>query len=96
VSLRATAPPNPPELVRAWRASGRLTGERIGWCLDRAADQWPARRAVVAGVTTHSFADLRARANAVAGALVASGVGHGDVVTWMLPNGIDAIAVTRR
>ena len=62
MSLRATAPPNPPELVRAWRDTGRLTGERIGWCLDRAADQWPARGAVVAGDTTHSFADLRTRA----------------------------------
>ena len=93
MSLRATAAPNPPELVRAWRDSGRLTSERIGWCLDRAADQWPARGAVVAGGTTHSFADLRTRANAVARALVAGGVGHGDVVTWMLPNGVDAIAV---
>jgi acyl-CoA synthetase (AMP-forming)/AMP-acid ligase II len=93
VSLRATAPPNPPDLVRAWRDSGRLTGERIGWCLDRAADQWPGRGAVLAGGTTHSFADLRARANAVARALLADGVGPGDVVTWMLPNGVDAIAV---
>ena len=91
--LRATAPPNPPELVRAWRDSGRLTGERIGWCLDRAADQWPARGAVVAAGTTHSFADLRARANAVAQAFLASGVGRGDIVTWILPNGVDAIAV---
>jgi len=63
--LRATAPPNPPELVRTWRDSGRLTDERIGWCLDRAADQWPARGAVVAAGATHSFADLRARADAV-------------------------------
>lgn len=91
--LRATAPPAPPDLVRAWRDAGRLTDERIGWGLDRAADQWPGRGALVAGGTAHTFAGLRARANAVAQALLAGGVGHGDVVTWMLPNGVDAIAL---
>jgi acyl-CoA synthetase len=91
--LCATAPPAPRELVQAWRDTGRLTDERIGWCLDRAADQWPARGAVVADGATHSFADLRARADGVAHALLGAGVGPGDVVTWMLPNGVDALAV---
>jgi acyl-CoA synthetase (AMP-forming)/AMP-acid ligase II len=91
--LGATAPPAPPALVQAWRDTGRLTDERIGWCLERAAEQWPGRGAVVAGGATHSFADLRARADAVAHALLGAGVGRADVVTWMLPNGVDAIAV---
>ena len=88
-----TAPTAPAELVQAWRDSGQLTDERIGWCLDRAAAQWPERPAVVADGVLHSFADLHARADAMAAALLAAGVGAGDVVTWTLPNGVDAIAV---
>jgi acyl-CoA synthetase (AMP-forming)/AMP-acid ligase II len=91
--LRATAPPAPDALVRHWRASGWLTGERIGWCLERAAAQWPGRPAVVDADVVHTFADLRARADTVAAALLGAGVGAGDVVTWTLPNGVDAIAV---
>jgi acyl-CoA synthetase (AMP-forming)/AMP-acid ligase II len=89
----ATAPPAPAVLVQEWRDRGRLTDERIGWCLERAAAQWPDRPAVVADGVVHTFADLRVRADALATALLAAGVGAGDVVTWTLPNGVDAIAV---
>lgn len=91
--LRGASPPGTPELMRAWRESGRLTDERIGWCLERAAAQWPSRGAVVARGQLHTFGDLRARANAVARGLLSAGVAAGDVVTWVLPNGVDAIAV---
>jgi acyl-CoA synthetase (AMP-forming)/AMP-acid ligase II len=47
----------------------------------------------VTGGRSYTFAELRARANAMAHALLSGGVGPGDVVTWVLPNGVDAIAV---
>ncbi len=40
-----------------------------------------------------SFADLAARARALAGALSALGIGRGDVVSWQIPNWIEAPAL---
>lgn len=40
-----------------------------------------------------SFAQLGARADALAGALSALGIGRGDVVSWQLPNWIEAPAL---
>lgn len=89
--IAATAT-QPADLVRRWRERGLLTDERIGWVLERAAEQWPGREAVVDDRDRCTFGGLRARADAVAAALVDRGVGAGDVVTWMLPNRIDAVA----
>jgi cyclohexanecarboxylate-CoA ligase len=46
-----------------------------------------------AGGRTFTFADLGARAAAIAGALRQLGVGPGDVVSWQLPNWFEAPAL---
>jgi acyl-CoA synthetase (AMP-forming)/AMP-acid ligase II len=76
-----------------WRALGWRTDERLGLALDRAADRYPDAEAVVAESGRATFGELRARSDAVARVLLQGGMGPGDVVSWLLPNGIDAVAV---
>ena len=85
--------PAPPEVIERWRALGWRTDERIGLALDRAALLHPHAEAVVSGSERVTFAELKCRSDAVARDLLAHGVGAGDVVSWLLPNGVDAIAV---
>ncbi len=93
MKVRTTAPPPDAALLRRWRALGLRTDERLGPALARAARRWPDAIAVVDEHERCTFAQLGARAGAIAGGLSAAGVGHGDVVSWLLPNRVDAIAV---
>jgi fatty-acyl-CoA synthase len=54
--------------------------------LDRAADVYPERVAVVHGSLRRSYAELRARCRRLASALEKNGVRPGDTVAAMLPN----------
>ena len=90
--LRANAPEPPAELLRLWRARGQITDERLGWALERAAEQWPNRLGLVDDSGRYTFGELRKRANAISRALLEAGVQPGDVVTWSLPNSVDAVA----
>lgn len=91
--LVPTAPQPPAEVLERWRALGLRTDERIGLALDRAALLHPRSEAVVSGPDRVTFAALKGRADAIARELQAHGVGAGDVVSWLLPNGIAAVAV---
>lgn len=80
----------------------RLIGELAGTspaeppsCLhtlvERVADRTPAAPAVTAGSHTVCYAELDARANAVAGALIEHGAGPEAVVAVCLPHGLELV-----
>lgn len=81
-----------PELRDLWRRRGFHTDETFGDLLGRSAARWPDRPAVITSATTTTFADLAQRSDAIASTLLAGGVRAGDVVCWMLPTDVDAIA----
>ena len=54
--------------------------------IERTADIWPDRLAVVHGSLRRSYAELRARCRRLADALIRLGVRPGDTVAVMLPN----------
>lgn len=93
-SLRLTERRSPisADLREEWRERGHLTDERIGWLLEDRARAFPERIAVITNTETVTYAELQSRASAIARTLVTSGVGHGDVVCWMLPTDADAVA----
>lgn len=94
VRLLAGTAPAPPAALRAgWEARGYWTSERIGWLLERASRMWPDRTAVVDDSGRYTFAELQARSDAIARTLVEAGIQPGHVVSWSLPNSVDAIAV---
>jgi len=61
--------------------------------LRRNAARHPGKTAVVHGDARRTYAELAADAEALAGALHAQGVGPGDVVSYQLPNCIEAMLV---
>jgi acyl-CoA synthetase (AMP-forming)/AMP-acid ligase II len=87
-----TLPDPPAAVVRRWRAHGWHTDERLGFALDRAALLTPRGEAIVSGGERVTFAALKQRADAIAAVLLEYGVGPRDVVTWLLPNGVEAVA----
>ena len=54
--------------------------------LDRSAEVYPDRLAVVHGELRRTWSELQARCRRLASALVARGIGRGDTVAVMLPN----------
>ncbi len=54
--------------------------------LERAADVFPEREAVIYGDRRESYAELASSAQRLAGALSTSGIGPGDRVAYLLPN----------
>ena len=54
--------------------------------LERAADVYPGRTAVIHGAWRADYAELRRRCRRLASALAGRGVGPGDTVALMLPN----------
>ena len=54
--------------------------------LERAAEVYPAKPAVVHGERTYSYREFRERVNRLASVLAARGVGRGDTVAVMAPN----------
>jgi fatty-acyl-CoA synthase len=59
--------------------------------VDRAAALWPDREAFVFGADRRTFEEFADSTFEFARALCALGVGHGDTVGVLLPNGIDAL-----
>ncbi|HXJ34902.1 MAG TPA: AMP-binding protein [Candidatus Eisenbacteria bacterium] len=91
-------PTRPPDDRRArHEASGEWTGETFSALLDARARDAADRVYLIAGSRdgdrTYSFGDLKARADRMAVALRRLGVRAGDVVSYQLPNWIEAAAL---
>jgi cyclohexanecarboxylate-CoA ligase len=91
-SVLGGAPRVPAEQLRSWESAGFRTAENLTRLLEDGARRWPDRPAVITPTGETTFAALAARSSAVARTLVDHGVGPGDVVTWMLGTGPDAVA----
>lgn len=76
-----------------YRRVGAWTGELVDAPLRQAARRHPDRTAVVDGDRRWSFARLDAAVDRFARGLTQLGVGTGDVVSFQLPNGIEALVV---
>jgi long-chain acyl-CoA synthetase len=70
----------------------RMDARSIAEDLGRGAAEHPDRTAVVSGAGSVSYGELDELATRVAGGLAAHGVGRGDRVAIMLPNGLAAVA----
>jgi long-chain acyl-CoA synthetase len=68
-----------------------LTARTLGGDLRATAERVPADEAIVAADGRLAFAELDRRADDVAAALVAAGVGEGDRVALVLPNGVECV-----
>jgi long-chain acyl-CoA synthetase len=81
-------------LSRASGAEGRTpTHRNLALAFHATADRLDDRTAIVSGDDTMSWAELRAKAAAVAGGLKSLGVGRGDTVAIMLNNRLEFIAL---
>lgn len=82
-----------PDDERRYRRLGAWTGELVDAPLRDAARRHPERTAVVDGDRRWSFARLDTAVDRFARGLLRLGVEPGDVVSFQLPNGIEAIVV---
>jgi mycobactin salicyl-AMP ligase len=78
--------PFPPDRVRAYRAAGLWTGNRLDSVLSRAASAWPGRTAVLDSRSAHTFAELDHLADRASAGFAALGIVAGDRVLLQLPN----------
>jgi acyl-CoA synthetase (AMP-forming)/AMP-acid ligase II len=73
-------------LSKLWRQQGWWTNETVGEAARRVAVEEPDRTVIVDGLVRVSASQLLSDAEAMAGHLLARGVGPGKVVSFMLPN----------
>ena len=78
---------------RIRRDGGSWTGNLIDGYLAEGAARTPEKIAVVDRGRSWTYDELDRSVNRAASALRARGVGHGDVVSWLLPNWAEAIVV---
>ena len=83
----------PEEFARRYRAAGHWRGETFGSYLRERATAHPERVAIVAGDTRWTYADLDARADALARGLLDAGIKPGERVIVHLPNIPEFLAV---
>ncbi|MCP9950969.1 AMP-binding protein [Actinomadura madurae] len=81
------------DLIRRYTASGLWQGNLIDDYLAGSAAAAPERIAVVDRGRSWSNGDLNRSVDRLASALSARGVVAGDVVSWMLPNWVEAVIV---
>ncbi|HEY2717665.1 MAG TPA: AMP-binding protein [Solirubrobacterales bacterium] len=84
-----------PALRRRYEADRSWTEELIdGFLAELAADPRSAERpAVVDAGTTLTHAELEQQVQSVAASLAGLGTGRGDVVSWQLPNWLEAVVL---
>jgi len=85
--------PAPPGCAAAYRTGGHWLDVPIGRYLPWCAAEYGDTVAVVDGDRRATFADVERQAAAVAAALIAEGVGAEDVVSFQLPNWLEAVVV---
>jgi acyl-CoA synthetase len=86
----------PPDLERRWLAEGLWDDRTLGQLLDGALSAHAGQEFRIHSLArpwAGTFGELRGRAQRLAGALAARGVGPGDPVAFQLPNWVEA-AVT--
>lgn len=90
--MQPTRPPNT-ERAQMFRRDGHWPDLPISHYLTRAADRYPDRTAVVDSDRRVTFADIEREATRLATALHTRGVTADDVVSFQLPNCVEAIIV---
>lgn len=85
--------PAPPEEAALYRRAGCWRDEDLGSYLQWAAREFGEKVAVVDRARRVTFAEVAAQVERVAAAFAARGVGPGDVVSFQLPNWLEAIVV---
>ena len=86
--------PFPADRADEYRRAGYWTGDPLDSILRDAATAWPHRTAVIDQQTSHTFAELDARADRIGAALADHGIAPGDRILLQLPNTCDfAVAV---
>jgi len=83
----------PDDVAQRYRAAGYWRGETFGAMLRDRARQHPDRIALVDGARRWTYAELDARADAVAAGFIATGLNPGDRVVVQLPNCAEFYAV---
>jgi len=83
----------PDDVAQRYRAAGYWRGETFGAMLRDRARQHPDRIALIDGARRWTYAELDARADAVAAGFVATGLRPGDRVVVQLPNCAEFYAV---
>jgi 2,3-dihydroxybenzoate-AMP ligase len=83
----------PEEFAKRYRDAGHWRGETFGSYLRERAAQHPDRVAIVAGETRWTYAELDARADALARGLLDAGIRPGERVIVHLPNIPEFLAV---
>ncbi|SCX02830.1 (2,3-dihydroxybenzoyl)adenylate synthase [Mycolicibacterium fluoranthenivorans] len=85
-ALQAGFVPFPADRAAHYRETGLWTGRTLGEILRTAAQAWPGNIAVADAHSSHTFADLDARADRAAAGFAALGIAPGDRVLLQLPN----------
>jgi len=81
------------QMIAEYTASGVWRGETLADCALRQASRQPDSVAVVEGPNSRSFGALVSEAQQLASAFEASGLKAGDVVSFQLPNWVEAMTV---
>ncbi|MET0454307.1 MAG: AMP-binding protein [Mycobacterium sp.] len=82
-----------PDVIRQNSGPGLWEDNLIDGYLSEAAAHAPERAAVVDRGRSWSYGELDERVNRFASALRSRGIEHGEVVSWILPNWVEALIV---
>jgi len=80
-------------LIARYTQPGLWEDQLVDGYLTEAANAAPYKVAVIDRGTAWSYAEVEAMVQHLGSALQARGIGHGDVVSWQLPNWIEAVVV---
>lgn len=82
-----------PELIEEYTEKGFWKRDLIDSFVTRAAAEAPSGKAVVDRGRIWTYGEIEDAVSRLAGALLGMGVQRGDVVSWQLPNWVEAILV---
>ncbi|MCW2887266.1 MAG: cyclohexanecarboxylate-CoA ligase [Streptosporangiaceae bacterium] len=85
-AANVAAPAVPQDLQEKYRRYGYVTDLTMSALVERAAQQWASRPAVIEAERRLTYQELLALVERTAAWLAAAGVGPGDVVCWQTPN----------
>lgn len=91
--MAVEAPRLTPELIREYEEGGYWKGQLIDSFLQQAAQEQPDGKAIVDRGRIWTYAEVEDAVQRLAAALIDLGVGPGEVVSWQLPNWVEAILV---